>query len=75
MRATWYVLEDGTAVDPAECSINADGYGVTHESGALVAMMAPDCPKTTGVDLDESMTPEPPATAPKRGGYKTRGGK
>lgn len=75
MRATWYVLEDGTAVDPAECTTNGDGYGMTHESGALVAMIAPDCPKTTGVDIDETtadMTAEKPAPA-KRSGYKTRG--
>ncbi len=82
MRATWYVLEDGSAVDPAECGTRDDGR-IVHESGALVGVRG-SAPSSRGVDLDDDgrmlpasadMTPEPPATAAKRAGYKTRGGK
>ena len=51
MRATWYLLEDGTAVDPNECA-TVDGV-LMHESGAAVAMRSHDCPMSTGVDIDE----------------------
>ncbi|KFL31477.1 hypothetical protein JP75_07995 [Devosia riboflavina] len=52
MRATWFVLEDGNAADPAEC---ADQDGVlTHSSGVKVAMRSPGVPRSRGVDLDES---------------------
>ncbi len=49
MRATWYVLEDGTTVDPSECS--RKGGVLTHKNG-IVAMRRPDCPRSIGVDLD-----------------------
>lgn len=52
MRATWYVLEDGTAVDPNEC--NTVGGVLTHKSGKPVAMRSHDCPMSTGVDVDAS---------------------
>ncbi|MEQ9634803.1 MAG: hypothetical protein RLW68_01830 [Devosia marina] len=52
MRATWFMLEDGTPVDPAECS-TVDGV-LTHESGKPVAMRSHDCPMSTGVDIDEA---------------------
>lgn len=52
MRATWYVLEDGSPVDPSEVSRNKDGR-LAHKSG-LVAMRSPGVPRSRGVDLDES---------------------
>lgn len=55
MRATWYLLEDGTTVDPNECTV-VDGV-LTHESGVAVAMRNHDCPMSTGVDLDDSGKP------------------
>lgn len=65
MRATWYVLEDGTAVDPNECSADASGVVITHKSGARVAMRAPDAPQTRGVDVDENAAAiEKPAETP-----------
>ncbi len=54
MRATWYVLEDGTYVDPSECS-RKDGL-LTHKNGP-VAMRRPGLPRSTGVDLDEAGKP------------------
>lgn len=54
MRATWYVLEDGTAVDPAECSPDDKGVALTHKSGAKVAMRNFDMPMSRGVDIDEA---------------------
>jgi hypothetical protein len=53
MRATWYVLEDGTAVDPNECTADEKGNLLTHQSGD-VAMRAPGVPMSRGVDVDES---------------------
>lgn len=52
MRATWYVLEDGTAVDPNEV-VDLDGV-LTHKGGAPVALRGPGWPKSTGVDVDEA---------------------
>lgn len=49
MRETWYVLEDGTAVDPAECASDEKGR-LTHRSGAKIAMRFPDCPMSKSVD-------------------------
>jgi len=56
MRATWYVLEDGTAVDPIECAPDETG-ALTLKSGAKVAMRSPDCPMSTGVDLADDYVP------------------
>lgn len=52
MRATWYVLEDGNVADPSEVTLN-DGGRLAHASG-LVAMRSHDCPRTRGVEVDES---------------------
>jgi len=51
MRETWYVLEDGTAVDPREVSIEPSG-ALRHASGALVAV-GPHGPRSRSVDLAE----------------------
>lgn len=51
-RATWYVLEDGSTVDPSEVSMNEDGR-LAHANG-FVAMRSPDCPRSRGVDVDAS---------------------
>lgn len=55
MRATWFLLEDGTPVDPNECA-DVDGV-LTHQSGAPVAMRSHDCPMSTGVDVDDGGKP------------------
>lgn len=84
MRATWYVLEDGTAVDPSECA-TINGV-LTHKSGKPIAMRSHDCPMSTGVDTDDAAAKavagdEKPAETPKpkdmqaerpQQGYKTR---
>jgi hypothetical protein len=49
MRATWYITEEGNAVDPAECS-DLEGI-LTHSGGAKIAMRSADCPRSRGVDL------------------------
>jgi hypothetical protein len=51
MRETWYKLEDGRIVNPAEVSTREDGR-LIHESGVLVAMRG-DVPFTWGVDPAE----------------------
>lgn len=51
MQATWYVLEDGTAVDPAEVAPDKKG-ALRHKSGAAIAMRG-DVPQSRGVDPDE----------------------
>jgi hypothetical protein len=79
MRATWYVLEDGTAVDPSEVFVN-DAGRYAHANG-LVAMRAPDCPRSRQVEAKETqpekktedMKSAPKASPTKRPGYKTRG--
>lgn len=53
MRATWYVLESGEAVDPREVSRNEDGR-LAHANG-LVAMRSPDCPRSRSVDVESAM--------------------
>lgn len=57
MRATWYILEDGSTVDPAECSPDKSG-ALAHKSGVKVKMRSHDCAMTTGVDVDEA-APKP----------------
>ena len=56
MRATWYILEDGSTVDPADCSPD-DAGSLTHNSGVKVQMRSHDCPMSTGVDVDDSGKP------------------
>lgn len=53
MRATWYLLEDGTPVDPSDCTADEKGNVITHKDGGVVAMRAPGVPSSRGVDLDE----------------------
>jgi hypothetical protein len=67
MRATWYVLEDGSVVDPVECDFDDKGV-LRHKGGVAVAKRAPDAYSSRGVDLSERQTePEAP-----KAGYKTR---
>lgn len=61
MRETWYVLDDGTAVDPREVSTEPSG-ALRHASGAFVAI-GPHGPRSRSVDLSELQPPEPPAVA------------
>lgn len=55
MRATWYILEDGTPVDPNEVTRD-DGGALVHKGGK-VAVGDHGNHLTTGVDLDESGKP------------------
>lgn len=72
MRQTWYVLEDGRAVDPAEVKMDARGR-LVHPDG--VVAMRGDVPWSRNVDVaaeraryaTREMVPEKPAR-----GYKTR---
>lgn len=78
---TWYVMEDGSAGDPAEIGFGADGK-LAHKDGRKVAYR-PDgiTPRSRGVDADAerakaekpkpTVTRELTAEKPKRG-YKTR---
>jgi hypothetical protein len=70
MRATWYLLEDGTPVDPNDCAFDDAGM-LRHVTGIAVA-------KRGNAYSSRSMSAEEIATAreikpeePKRG-YKTR---
>jgi len=73
MRETWYVLEDGSVVDPAEVS-PGQGESLVHRSGVRVARRG-DVPSTRSIIPDEERAkyatreavPEKPAR-----GYKTR---
>jgi hypothetical protein len=72
MRETWYVLEDGRAVDPAEVA-PAEGGRLVHTSGALVAMRG-DVPSSRSIDPEQERakyTTRDMQAAPARG-YKTR---
>lgn len=81
MQETWYVLEDGTAVHPAEVRMN-DAGRLEHDRG-LVAMRGPDVAATRGVDPDEQRSApvarvsderaDPPEQARRARPYKTRG--
>lgn len=71
MRQTWFLLEDGTAVDPNECAPDEAG-ALVHQSGAKVAMRSHDCPMSTGVDVDEAPTAKEVEPARPKRGYKTR---
>lgn len=51
MRETWYVLEDDSPGNPAECSLGEDGI-FRHKDGLAVKMRSADCPMSRGVDLD-----------------------
>lgn len=88
MRETWYVLDDGTPVDPNECATGDDGV-LRHASGSAVAMRG-QVPRSRGMDSHEieaartSQEPKPaPQDAPSgkgrelkpeeaKRGYKTR---
>lgn len=50
MPETWYVLEDGSVVDPAEVS-RGKGGRLHHKSGAAVAMRG-DVARTRSVDAE-----------------------
>jgi hypothetical protein len=67
MRDTWYVLEDGSIVDPAEVAPDASGR-LVHKGGVAVAMKG-DAPHSTGVDVTHVVAVQP--DKPKRT-YKNR---
>lgn len=49
---TWYVLEDGTTVDPNEVAPDKDGV-LRHKDGVAVAMRS-GVPHTRGVDIEKA---------------------
>lgn len=51
MQETWYVLEDGRAVDPSEVAPDEAGR-LMHASGVAVAMRSPGVPRSRGVDAE-----------------------
>jgi hypothetical protein len=51
MRETWYVLEDGAVVDPADVAPDQTGR-LIHKSGVAVAMRGP-VPHSRSVDPNE----------------------
>lgn len=67
MRATWYVLEDGTAADPNDCA--PDDAGVMRHSSGMAVAMRGTALSSRGVDVEEARDLKP--EEPKRG-YKTR---
>jgi len=52
MRETWYKLEDGRVVDPAEVAPDESGLRLFHKSGVAVAMRG-DVPHSVGVDPEQ----------------------
>ena len=81
MRETWYILEDGSAADPALIRTGDDGI-LAHEDGRKVAY-GPHGPRSRSVDLEMEnamAVPTPRSTReliaqkPTRV-YKTRSGK
>jgi len=48
MTETWYVLEDGTAADPAD--VVSDSGRLRHADGRYVAMRFGDVPSTRSID-------------------------
>lgn len=79
MRATWYVLEDGNAVDPNDCAPDDKGV-LRHKDGVAVAMRG-NAYSSRSVDLGEQGLDAPPARdremkpAASGKGYRTRGPK
>lgn len=74
MRDTWYVLEDGTRVSPADVSTDETGK-LVHKDGMAVAMGSHGNPRTAGVDLDETgnlIQPREMRPEPRSRNYKTR---
>lgn len=59
MRETWYVLEDGSAVDPREVTSDDNGK-LVHSSGVAVAMRG-DVPSSRGVDVGDEVKDMRPA--------------
>lgn len=55
-RATWYLLEDGTPVDPNEVAPNDTGR-LAHKSGLVAMREDGETPRTRGVDVDASGNP------------------
>lgn len=52
MRATWYVLEDGSVVDPAEVAHDESGQ-LVHKNGGRVAMRG-QTPSSRSVDVESA---------------------
>ncbi len=68
-RATWYVLEDGSTVDPNDCAPDDKGV-LRHKDGVAVATRG-GAYSSRGVDLVETPAKET-KPEPVKSGYKTR---
>lgn len=64
MRETWYVLEDDSPANPAECSVGEDGV-FRHKGGVAVKMRNADTPMSRGVDIDPDAAPASSEVSPK----------
>ena len=67
---TWYVLEDGEAVDPNECA--PDDKGVLRHKGGKAVAMRGDAHSSRGVDPAAMKKPKDVKPEASRAGYKTR---
>lgn len=79
MRETWYVLDDGTSADPAECKADPSGK-LIHKSGIAVAMRG-DAHSSRSVDPERERAKTQPKPKPaakdmkpddQKTGYRTR---
>lgn len=62
MRETWYILEDGSIVDPRE--VEFDEKGAPRHSSGPVAMRSPGVPSTKNIDPDEERAKQKPQQQP-----------
>lgn len=75
-RETWYVLEDGSVADPAECACDDKGV-LRHKDGGAVAMRG-DAHSSRSVVPGERSATKPEQSKrdmkpeDKKQGYKTR---
>lgn len=72
MRETWYVLENGTAVDPNE--VAPDGAGVLRHSSGQAVAVGPHGPRSRSVEVPEAAPPAADRQMKPAAGarYKTR---
>lgn len=88
MRETWYVLDDGSVVDPNECA--PDGKGDLRHKGGVAVAKRGDAYSSRGVDVEamrakatrdmaaaaEKLASDDREMKPAAGKpYRTRGGK
>ena len=57
MRSVWFVLEDGTVVDPNE--VAHDDQGVLRHTGGVAVAMRDGVPHSSGVEIGKDGKPTP----------------